>query len=125
MGRGKSYLMALAAWWAFRAKRPVWANFELHGAHFYSNWSEVLQAPPGSMVLMDEAQLWWASTDHAAPTEVRQWITQLRKHRITCLWASQDASFVARWLRTLSFGIWECRKFKSGHRYTLVDPSQA
>lgn len=125
MGRGKSYFLALVAYWARRGGRQVWANYPLEGAHRYSNWSEVLGVPDGSVVLMDEVQLWWASSDHAAPTEVRQWVTQLRKRKLTVIWASQDFEFVARWLRKLSFGIWECSRTGRGHVYTLVDPSQA
>lgn len=125
MGRGKSYFLALAASWAFRRSRSVFANFELAGASLLTSWSEIVSVPDRSLVLIDEVQLWWASGDHAAPIEVREWVTQLRKKKITCLWASQDVSFVARWLRLLSFGIWECRRLGRGHRYTLVDPSQA
>jgi hypothetical protein len=144
MGRGKSYLLALAIWWARRGSRIVFANFEVvgcvsfkewddehrdndqwHGSVLFENWTQLRTAPNGAMCVLDEAQIWWASTDHAAPVEVRQWVTQLRKRKLTVLWATQDISFVARWLRILSFGIWECKKFKSGHQYTLVDPIEA
>ena len=138
MGRGKSYLMALVAWRAKRHRRrccskanypdghrPIYANFHIDGATEYSNWTEVLGVPHGSIVFMDEVQLWWGSADYGAPVEVRAWVTQLRKNHLTVLWATQDASFVARWFRVLSFGIWECGKSGRKHRYTLVDPSQA
>lgn len=125
MGRGKSYFLALLAYWGRKAHREVFANYELEGAGFLSEWADILAVPTGSIVLIDEAQLWWGSTDHAAPVEVRAWITQLRKRKITCVWASQDFTFVARWLRLLSFGIWECARRGRGHVYTLVDPSQA
>lgn len=125
MGRGKSYLLAFVAYLAFKRRRAVFANYPLRGAELLEEWADILAVPEGSLVLIDEAQLWWSSSDHAAPVEVRAWITQLRKRRITCLWASQDVSFVARWLRLLSFGVWECRRYGRGHRYTLVDPSQA
>ena len=125
MGSGKSYLLALAAWWAMRARRQVWANYPLRGAHAYENWSEMLAAPDGALVIIDEAHLWWASGDHDAPVSVKSWITQLRKRRITCLWASQDFDFVATWLRKLSFGVWECTNTRGTHRYTLVHPRHA
>jgi hypothetical protein len=153
MGRGKSYLLVLAIWWAQRRRRLVFANFEVHGCiefsewvalyqaqtfdnedagrkswHgvvWYHNWQQALSAPNKSMVVMDEVQLWWPSKAHDAPVEVEAWITQLRKRGLTVLWATQDFSFAARWLRLLSFGVWECKKFRGGFRYTLVDPTQA
>lgn len=144
MGRGKSYLLALAVWWARRRRRVVFVNFEVSdvvtfkewddehreeegwvGSVLYENWTQLRMAPNKALCVIDEAQLWWASSDHAAPVEVRQWITQLRKRKLTVLWATQDISFVARWLRLLSFGIWECKRFHSGHQYTLVDPIEA
>jgi hypothetical protein len=166
MGRGKSYLMTLFAFYAMKQRRVVFANYSLHGTKTYeeflawiavvgrdvqldksgdpigwlvpkdhrkewpwpveySNWAQMLDAPMMAMILIDEAQIWWQSADHAAPTHVAAWVTRIRKRQQTVLWGSQDFSFVGRWLRVLSGGIWECRKVGATHRYTLVDVSQA
>lgn len=141
MGRGKSYLMTLCAWWAIRTKRrscadcrstfvnghrALWANYPVGVDHHeYDNWGELINAPHGSMILLDEAQLWWGSADHAAPIHVKKWVTQIRKRHITCIWAAQDFEMVARWFRILSSGIWEAERWKGGHKYTLVDPAYA
>ena len=90
----------------------------------FENWAQIVDAPMGSMVLIDEAQSWWRSTDFASPAVVEEWITRLRKRRITCVCASQDFSLLGRFLRILAAGVWECRRTGSIHRYTLVDTSQ-
>ena len=89
-----------------------------------ANWTQVIDSPNGCMVVIDEAQSWWDSGAFAAPGEVKDWITRLRKRKITCLCGAQDFSMLARWLRILAAGVWECRRTGAVHRYTLVDTSQ-
>lgn len=125
MGQGKSYFLTLAASEAMRAGRAVYCNFGLKGGQRYYDWPDVLDVPDGSMVLMDECQIWWPSHLSSAPVEFRAWVTQLRKRRITALWASQDFDFVSRWLRKLSLGVWSCERVRHFHSYSLLDSSVA
>ena len=89
-----------------------------------SNWTQVIDAPNGCMTVIDEAQSWWDSGAFAAPGDVKDWVTRLRKRKITCLCGAQDFTMLSRWLRILAAGVWECRRTGSVHRYTLVDTSQ-
>jgi hypothetical protein len=140
MGAGKSYFMTAVAWYAHKNDRLVFANYDLKGQVDYAtwdssgrpghrfvrvtNWTQIRSIPDKSIVLIDEAHIWWGSNDYKAPPEQRQWITQLRKHKITCIWASQDISFVARWLRLLSFGVWIGARWRTGHIYKLYQVAQ-
>lgn len=120
MGAGKTLLLAQAALDAGRAGRPVYANFQVRGGTLLADWQDVLAVPEGSLVLLDEVQLWWPSTAWQAPPEVLAWASQLRKRRLTLLWSSQDWSFVAKRLRLLTFGVWKAsRRGGEGHRYDL------
>jgi Zonular occludens toxin (Zot) len=121
MGAGKSYLLAHVGVFARKAKRAVYSNFTLSGAERYSSWAELLVVPEGSVVLMDEAHLWFPSEAWRCPVDVMAWLSQLRKRGITMLWASQHEEFVGRRLRRLTFGYWRCRNYRAGHQYTLFD----
>lgn len=139
MGGGKSYFLTFVALEQLRRGRMVFANYALPGsvsfaeyesgssarAVEFSSWDEVLRVPDGCLVIFDEVQLWWPSDAWQAPIDVRLWITTLRHRHISAYWASQSVRFVARWLRDLSFGVWECEPFKAGSRYTLFDPAVA
>ena len=124
MGGGKSYFMTKAATEAIAKGRPVYANFDVVGATRFESWSEILDLPDKALVLIDEAGRWWPSEAWKVPTEVKEWVTNIRKQRQTVLWAAQDQKQVSRWLRDLSFGIWECKRFRSGHAYSLFDASE-
>jgi hypothetical protein len=141
-GRGKSYFLAWLAYDAMKRGRQVYA-IKADPPQFnddkrpmiggkkgtklsrpvieLEDWQQIISVPDGSLVLLDEVQLWWRAADRAAPVEVQQWITQLRKHDITVVWASQFSSNVSPWLRKLSFGIFDCAKFRKGHRYLLYE----
>lgn len=120
-GQGKSYFLVKLAYDALRSHRAVYSNFPVKGCTAVHEWSEILAIPPRSMMLIDEAHLWWPSSSWGAPVEVKAWITQLRHRRITVIWSSQSVTFVARWLRELSAGVYECKKIKRGHQYTLYE----
>ena len=124
MGAGKSYFMAKAATEARVAGRAVFANFDVVGATRFESWDEIVNLPDRSLVLIDEAGRWWPSESWKVPIEVREWITHIRKQRQTVLWAAQDTKQVSRWLRDLSFGIWECKRWRSGHAYSLFDAGE-
>ncbi len=127
MGAGKSYMLAWCGVQALASGRPVWANFDLQGAHRYTCWADLLEVPQGDpdrretwpMVLMDEVHLWWPREAWRAPGDVMAWASQLRKQKITMFWASQSVAFVSNRLIRLTFGIWSCVRLRSGHQYTL------
>lgn len=140
-GSGKSYFLTWMASICLKRGRLVFATYEIAGHRSFSewrasfdagelwigpvlvtNWSEILQAPNDSLVIIDEAQGWWPSNAWNCPTEVKMWLSTIRHRGITVWWGTQWVNSVARWLRELSFGIWECEHFKAGHRYTLYDP---
>lgn len=140
-GSGKSYFLTWMASICLERGRLVFATYELAGHRTFAewregydagelwigpvlvtNWTEILQVPNDATVLVDEAQGWWPSSAWNAPTEVKMWLSTIRHRGITVWWGTQWVNSVARWLRELSFGIWECEHFKAGHRYTLYDP---
>jgi len=121
MGGGKTYFMAAAAWAARKEGRPVFANFEVTGGTLVTSWREVLCVPDKSLVLLDEVHLWWPSANWNAPIEIMAWCSQLRKRGLTVLWTSQHWTFVSSRLKFLTFGVWECIRFKRGHQCTLFD----
>ena len=141
MGAGKSYFLTWMAFTALQRKRPVFATYELKGGINWDeyeskleagepwfgpvlvdNWQQIIRVPNHSMVIVDEAHGWWPSAAYRSPVEVNMWISTLRHRGITFFWATQWVDSVAKWLRALSFGIWECENYKVGHRYTLFHP---
>lgn len=141
MGSGKSYFLSWMAFTALQRKRPVFATYELRGfvgwddyerkleagepwtgPVLVDNWQQIIRVPNHSMVIVDEAHGWWPSAAYRSPVEVNMWISTLRHRGITFFWATQWVDSVAKWLRALSFGIWECENYKVGHRYTLYHP---
>lgn len=140
-GSGKSYFLTWMAAICLKRGRLVFATYELVGHRTFAewqagfdagelwigpvlieDWSQILSVPNHSTVIIDEAQGWWPSDAWKAPVEVRMWLSTIRHRGITVWWGTQWVAAVARWLRELSFGIWECEQFKAGHRYTLIDP---
>lgn len=138
MGGGKSYFLALACFDAVASGRPVYANFAVDGGLRYRNWQEVLEIPHcadegcklgartckdnrGPMLVMDEVHLWFPSHAWRCPDEVTGLLSQLRKLKVTMLWASQHEAHVGKKLIRLSFAFWKCEHYKRGHRYTLYD----
>jgi hypothetical protein len=139
MGGGKSYFLALAAFSALGKKRLVYANYRVEGAIMYQSWGELLGLPHceaegcllgngtcpdrnrGPMILMDEVHLWFPSEAWKCPVEVTGFLSQLRKLRVTMLWASQHEAHVGKRLIRLSFGMWKCVHYRQGHQYTLFD----
>ncbi len=122
LGAGKSYMLT---WFAFDARkrgRPIFDNYGVEGSTRLNSWADVLKVPDGSLVLLDEVDLWWNTLDYAAPPEIRSWFKQLRHHDITCLWATQSASFAPKMIRELSFGIFQGSKWRRGHRYICYPP---
>lgn len=150
MGGGKSYFLTWMASIALERGLTVFCTYELKGfitfaewqdkmAHGddwqgavliepseYSGdgkgWDQIIQAPPHATIIVDEAHGWWPAQAWNVPIEKKMWITTLRHRKQTFFWGTQWTDAVAKWLRALSFGIWECENFKAGHRYTLYHP---
>ncbi len=124
-GSGKSLLMAWMTVRANKSDRQVLANFDLLGASRYVSWLDLMwQADDGALILLDEATLWWPPGNVQPPALVDAWIRQLRKRRITMVWASQDWPHVGKRLRDLTFACWRCRHIDGHHVYTLHERDQ-
>lgn len=149
-GSGKSYFLTWMASICLKRGRLVFATYEIAGYRSFDEWksgfdagelwigpvlvepsqvpgdgkgwAQILAMPNGSTLLIDEAHGWWPSEAWKAPVDVRMWLSTIRHRDITVWWGTQRVEAVAKWLRDLSFGIWECEFFKAGHRYTLYDP---
>lgn len=149
-GSGKSYFLTWMASLALGNGRLVFATYEMAGYRTYTEWKkgfdagelwigpvlidtydaatdtggwkQIIQVPRDSTVIIDEAQGWWPSHAWKAPPEVTMWLSTIRHRGITVLWATQRVEAVNKWIRDLSFGIWECKHYKAGHVYTLFDP---
>lgn len=121
MGAGKTYLLAHCAVEAQKRGRLVFANAWFKGASKVSCWSDVLDCPDNSLILLSEVHLWWPRDAYRAPIEVAAFFSQLRKRGMTVVWDSQHETFVSTRLIKLTFGIWACKRYKVGHQYTLFD----
>lgn len=149
-GSGKSYFLTWMAKMCLDDGRLVFATYELAGYKTWNEWkrdfdagvlwigpvlidtydattntggwTQIIQVPRDATVIIDEAQGWWPSHAWKAPPEVTMWLSTIRHRGITVLWATQRVEAVNKWIRDLSFGIWECKHYKAGHVYTLFDP---
>lgn len=149
-GSGKSYFLTWMAKLCLDQGRLVFATYELAGYKTWDEWktdydagvlwigpvlidvydpatntggwTQIIQVPKDATVIIDEAQGWWPSHAWKAPPEVTMWLSTIRHRGITVLWATQRVEAVNKWIRDLSFGIWECKHYKAGHVYTLFDP---
>ena len=135
MGAGKTFFMAWCAVRALSEGRVVFSNFRLRGSVPFSewsesggrvvlvrSWSEVLAAPDGALVLLDEMHLWWPSDAKRVPVSLAAWLSQLRKRRLTVVWSSQDWAFVGRRVRRLTFGVWEGQPLGGRSVYSQYPP---
>lgn len=146
-GSGKSYLMTWAArqaqkqtlcmvrGWSVavqeemvseadrKNKRPIYANYRVRGTIPVNSWQEILQAPWGSVILIDEAHLWWPSYVWDVDPSLEKWASQVRKHGYTVLYTTQDYTFLSKRLRRLTAGVWEGSPFLKGHKYCLYKAS--
>ncbi len=148
-GSGKSYFLTWMAKMCLNQGRLVFCTYELTGYKTFDEWQEgfnagvlwigpvlldvydelsdtggwkqIIQVPRDSTVILDEAQGWWPSHAWKAPPEVTMWLSTIRHRGLTVLWATQRIEAVNKWIRDLSFGIWECKHYKAGHVYTLFD----
>jgi hypothetical protein len=118
-GGGKSYFMAWMARRAIEKGRPVFANYHVKGATYVSTWEEVMAVRDGALVLLDELHLWWPSDALLGPAGMESWLSNVRHHGITVLWASQHYSFVGTRFRKVTRGVWFGRGQAGGHEYTL------
>jgi len=122
-GAGKSYFLTHAALTAMGRGREVVANFSIEGAGRVDSWEEIMTAPRGALVLIDEFQLLWPSTTgHKAPMPVKAWLSQVRHLDQTIIWASQSEKDVGRFVRDRSRGIWLAKAARAVHTYKLFDP---
>lgn len=123
-GSGKSVLLA---WFVvtFGAGRQVLANCDVRDAVRYSSWLELMwYCDDGALVLMDEVSLWWPPGNQTVPKLLEVWVRQLRKRRVTMLWATQGWSHAGRLLRDLTFACWVARNVAGHHVYSLHERSQ-
>ncbi len=131
-GAGKTYFMTWYGVRALKAGRKVFANYSVmvplpNGeegpstlfARRVTNWTEVINAGRGALILLDEADLWWESSDWKAPKEVSAFCKQIRKEDMTLFWSSQDDNFVSKKLRRLTNAYWIGESMGGGHNYTM------
>jgi len=121
MGGGKTYFLTWVGLGAMKKGRRVFANYHLAGAELVRDWDDVVRVPDGSVVLLAELQLWWPSDVSYGPPDVEAWVHQLRHHNITCIFDTQNWTFVSTRFRKLTYGVWEGAPMAGGHTYTLYD----
>lgn len=123
-GSGKSLLMS---WLVVNSKsdRQILSNSGMTGSEPYASWMELMwKADDGALILMDEVSLWWPAGNVKVPELLDAWIRQLRKRRITMVWASQGWSHTGKKLRDLTFACWVAKNLSGVHIYTLHETSQ-
>lgn len=121
MGGGKTYFLSWLGLSCMAKGRPVFANYHLKGATLLRDWADVVAVPDGSVVLLAELQLWWPSDVSYGPPDVEAWVHQIRHHKITCVFDTQNWTFVSTRFRKLAYGVWEGSPMAGGHQYTLYD----
>lgn len=140
-GMGKTYLMTRRGLKYMRKGRPVYANYNVKGAH---RWSELHQlfSVENAVILIDEASLVLPSQAwQSIPFEVLAYWRQHRHKGVDVLYTAQDKTEVVKSLRSLTqfvhhcfcFGLpnspwwftWRTRNFKGNDKFgggiTLFD----
>lgn len=135
-GQGKTYLMTKLALKHMKKGVPVYANFNLEGAHKWSQVEELFDVKEAT-ILIDEAGLvapagFWK----AIPFEVMAHWRQHRHKRINVFFTAQDLADIAVPLRRVTQYVnevkklgpliyWSCRnprtKEKYGGGFTIFD----
>lgn len=110
-GSGKTYSLAQVAWEAQRAGYRVYANegFDPEGAMTYASFEELANVPPGCVILLDEAPLYFnARKWQEFPDGLLYKFTQVRKFGWQFYFSTIDWRMVEVNLRRLTFWVWEC-----------------
>ena len=121
MGAGKTMFAVERLLEAVAAGRSAFANFDVEGVTRIGSFAELVSVPEGSVVVVDEIQLWLPSTSRQFPPVLAAWFSQLRKRGITCYWTSQGVGHVAKRVRDLTFAYWEGTNRSAGHKYVLIE----
>lgn len=111
MGSGKTYLMARDGVKALREGREVWANagFGIKDAksgrasRTYVSLSEMLLAPPGTVLLLDEVGTFMSARRwQELPRAMMYRLTQARKDSLSLIWSAQHEMQADAALRRLT-----------------------
>jgi len=107
-GSGKTY--SLAADCAGVQKKyglPVYANFALAGAHFFTDLKQVLNVERGVIAIDEMNTLCPAHKWQSIPVEYQNLWTQSRKQDIDLWYTSQRFSKVVESIRSITNYVWE------------------
>lgn len=123
-GSGKSLFVARLIADRLRAGVNVVANFTVEGCAFMQSWDDVILAPPGTMVVLDEAHQWARATGRT-PDPLADWyVSHARKlgHEVWVI--AQHESQIAGFVKNQTNQIVSCHKLVEGrHRAQAWDPA--
>ena len=123
-GFGKSLFIARLVRERAAAGVPVYANFHIEGAHYIETWEDVIMAPRGAWVILDEVPGWAGARAGQTLRPAAAWyVAQCRKldHEVTAV--AQHERQVAGVVVDLVNEIIECKKLGGGnHRAASYAP---
>jgi hypothetical protein len=125
-GSGKTYGLVRVAKRAMEQGRAVYTNqgFDVKGARTYRSFEEMLLIPPGSVILLDEAPVYFnARRWQEFPDGLLYRLTQIRKDGLEFYYSAIHEEMVDATLRRLTFWFWHCRAISGRLLYwTLWSP---
>lgn len=115
-GSGKTYWLSQIGLEAIKKNRPVYANYKLKGANYYTDLKQVMEVEKG-VILIDEINLicpsrWW----DRFPPKLAYWWSQTRKMELDVYWTSQHQDRVDKIVKEITNYIWEMRKLPFNFR---------
>ena len=123
-GSGKTYYVTKLALKAIKEGRPVYANYKIPGAKYFSRLEDIFAVRNG-VIIVDEINLvcpsrWW----NKFPPQLAYFWSQTRKFGLDIYWTSQHWDRVDKIIREISNYIWWVRPTLLWHRATCYIPEQ-
>lgn len=137
MGSGKTYLMTRYGLAALRAGREVWTNagYEIvdkktgRRSHTYMSLQEMLIAPPGTLLMLDEAGTFMSSRSWTElPRGVMYRLGHARKDSLELVYSGQNEMQIDVALRRQTSQVWYVKRIGPigiANRYPPIDFAKA
>lgn len=123
-GGGKSLFVARLIATRLKAGVPVVANFSVPGCERMTSWEDCIAAPPGTMVVLDEAHQWARASAGKSPDPMADWyVSHSRKLGHEVWWIAQHESQIAGFVKNQTNEMVECEQWLgSRHRAKSFAP---
>lgn len=106
-GAGKTYLMSVDCNFAIEHSVPVWANYVLRGAHYFTDLNEILNVTNGIVAIDELNSLMPASRWQSAKIDHLNLFSQSRKGDLDLFYTSQSFNGVVNRVRDITDEVWQ------------------